>query len=261
MGALNHVNNDYHVDTFLDMQKDLAVWLKEPYDIDGEWTIAEKKRYLNRGCVAVAAATLTTTAPIVYEVKGTTALPVQELEIPTKMIQPMRVFIDGQDYKEVTFDQWLDTIGGFMELPSGSVASATGQYTVAYRGNRFFYWDQTKNVFQINPKITDTKTVEVYAVIMPNLLINDDDVSMLDPVFHHLVSAWAAWKMLPQDEEHKDRGREAQRDYVNGLRDFEKYKRKRRGNISKEIQLDQGQFSRSKDTLGRSDMGATWDRL
>tara|TARA_R110002126_G_scaffold47086_4_gene131911 strand:+ start:611 stop:1351 length:741 start_codon:yes stop_codon:yes gene_type:complete len=246
------------------MQKDLAVWLKEAYTIDGEWTIAEKKRYLNRGCVAVAAATLSIESTVVWEVTGVASTnEIVELALPARIIQPKRLFVDGLEYKEVAFDEYLDNVGGIIDPPSGSVTSASGQYSVAFRLNRFFYWDQAKNVFQISPRITDTQTIELYAVMMPNLLINDDDVSTLNPIFTHLVSAWAAWKMLPQDEEHRDRGRDAQRDYITGLRDFEKYKRKRKGNIAKKIIMDQGQFGSKTGHghLGMSDLGTLWDRL
>ncbi len=261
---LDHVNNNYHVDTFLEMQKDLAIWLKEGHLINGEWSIAEKKRFLNKGCIAVAAATRTTTKTLNFEAKGVASTnEIQELAIPAQLIEPVKLFIDGLEYKEKTFDEFMDDIGGFMQPPPGSPVGATGQYTTAAALSRFFYWDQSKNVLQVHPKITETKSVQLYAVVMPNLLSEDNDVSILNPIFTNLAAAWAAWKMLPQDEEHKDRGREAQRDYISGIRDFESHKRKRRGNIAKKIIKDQDQFGNRSTIgeLGRADLGVTWDRL
>ena len=40
---------DYQVNTFLDLQKTLQAYLREAHDKDGVWKIAEKKRQLNNG--------------------------------------------------------------------------------------------------------------------------------------------------------------------------------------------------------------------
>ena len=261
---LDSVNEEYHVDTFLEMQRDLAGYLKEGETVEGEWTTDEKKRALNRGCVAVAAATLTLKRAFTYQVVGkSTPNEMIELELPARLIQPMRLFIDGQEYKEKDFDGWLDVMGNYVEPPAGSVTSATTQSNVALATNRFFYWDETKNVFLINPSITDTKTVQLYAIAMPKLLVNDSDVTDLNPIFSHLPAKWAAWHLLYQDEEHRDRGLSARRDYHAGLKDFERFKKKRTGNISKKIIKDQAQFSNWDGASGggKADLGAYWDRL
>lgn len=258
---LNIVNNDYHVDTFLDMQKDLEKYLKEGYDIDGEWTIAEKKRFINRGCAAIAAATLSTKTVITQEIVGSPTNPIRELPMPGRIIQPVRLFINGYEYLENTFDQWLAEMGGVMPVPAGTVSSTTGPTsTIPTRFNRFFYWDEYKNALLINPPIEEEQTVQFYVIAMPNLLVNDTDVSMLNPLVTSLAAAWAAWRLLPQDEEYKGRGREAQRNYLNGLRDFRMLQRQRKGNIAKTINKNMGQFRRiSADRP--VDMGDNWDRI
>lgn len=261
---IDSVNSEYHVDTFINMQTDLGGYLKEGATIEGEWAVEDKKRAINRGCVAVAAATLTTKRVFNYTVEGKPSPDqMQELTIPNKLITPMRLFIDGQEYKEKTFDQWLDQMGNYIEPPAGQIKSATTQSNVALRMNRFFYWDEAKNVFLINPSITDTKSVQLYAIAMPRLLVNDEDVTDLNPIFSHLPAKWAAWHLLYKDEEHRDRGLAARRDYHAGLKDFEKFKKNRKGNISKSIIKDQSQFG-THDTLnagGRADLGDYWDRL
>jgi len=45
---------DYQVNTFLDLQKTLQSYLREAFDRDGVWEIDEKKRQLNNGLVAIA---------------------------------------------------------------------------------------------------------------------------------------------------------------------------------------------------------------
>ena len=99
--ALNIKNNEYNVNSFLDLEKDLAIWLKESHDRDGEWTRDEKKRFINGGAAAIAARTLTVNKIIHFDVVGSAGSPKRLIKVPDRVLKPRRLFIDSEEYKEM----------------------------------------------------------------------------------------------------------------------------------------------------------------
>jgi len=254
--ALAHNSNEYNVDTFLDLQKDLANYLGESHDVDGEWDIAEKKRFINKGCVAIATMTLTTHRTSEWTIKGTTASPVYTLQVPDRMIKPKRLFVDGNEYLELDLDSFLNRLGSTIN----GVPSTSTNVTQLQQLNRFFTWNEGANTFDINPPISDTENVVLYMHAMPRLLINDGDIPEIHPSWAYLASIWAAKQMLDKDEEHRDRGEVARRRWRSGLKDFERFKHRGSGNKATRMIKDPEMFSKGSGALD-VDWKSTFDRL
>lgn len=259
---LNIENNEYVVSSFIELEKDLAIWLKEDYSIDGEWTRDEKKRFINKGAAAIAARTLIVKKIMNFDVTGTPASPKRLIKVPDKVLKPMRLYIDSEEYKEMSLDIYLENTGMFLDPPTGSTQSTT-QLRSSVLGSRLFWWDEASNGFRINPPITDTKQIILYAAVMPKLLIKEGDITDINPAWTHLISKWAAKEMLPQDEEHDDRGMRALQQYELGIGNLERFKRKDAGNKSLQFIKDPEKFPRRRpsDDINNIDLKTTWDRL
>lgn len=244
------------------MQKDLSNYLGEAHDISGEWTIDEKKRFINKGLVAVATETLTTHSNIEWTVTGTTTTPLKTITIPDRMIKPMRLFINGAEYLQMDLDNFLQRLGNFVDVPQGSQISTTSSVTQFDQLNRFFFWNQGSNTFDVNPPISDTQKAVLYMIGMPKLLEKDDDISDVHPSWSYLAPVWAAMMMLDKDEEHRDRGAVATQRWRDGMRKVERFKHRSAGNKSVRMTKDPERFS-DRNTLsgdGDVDWGTTFDR-
>lgn len=256
-------STEYHVDSFIDMQKDLSNYLKESHLIDGEWTIAEKKRFINKGCVAVASITLTTHGRIDFEVTATQADPIRQLTVPDKIIQPQRLFINGNEYMELQMDEFITKYAGFLNTTTGvtSATSSTSLPQIEIQ-NRFYWWNKGENTFDINPPITEATNISLFGVLMPKFLEDDGDIPNLDPSFSYLAPVWAAMMMLDRDEEHKERGAKAESRWDKGMDAFERFKNRRASNRVLHIQKDPGTFSnRTSLNIGSVDYGDNFDRF
>lgn len=257
------VNNRYHVRTFEDMQIDLENYLKEDHLEDGTWTVNEKNRKINEGCIAVASHSIY--PPTLWEKTviddGTPENPLRFLSAPKDMIKPVRLFIDSFEYLEQTLDQYTRRKNG---LVNTSEPTSTGISAVTrINFNRFFWWDEARNAFLLNPPITTQQGLEFYYVPMPNLLVNDGDISTLHASFTYLPPLWAAWRILSKDEEHRDRGLAAKTDYKDGLKELERMRNRIASNKVINIKLDKNVFSSPSDfgIDGRVDLGSSFGRF
>lgn len=255
---LNHNSNEYYVDSFLDMQKDLANFLGESHDINGEWTIAEKKRFINKGCLAVATMTLTTHRSIAWDIKASATNELRSITVPDVMLKPKRLFIDNYEYLQMDLDEFLTNLGSSIDSEVSNVTNVTQLQT----SNRFFYWNEGNNTFDINPPISDNMKAVLYMVGAPKLLVNDGDIPDIHPSWSYLAPIWAAKQMLDKDEEHRDRGEVARRRWRSGLKDFERFKHRGVGNKATKMIKDPGTFSSGSGRASSEvDFGSTWDRL
>lgn len=252
-----HNSNEYYADTFLDLQKDLANYLGESHDIDGEWTIEEKRRFINKGLVHVAAMTLTTPRSVDWDITGTSANPARTTIPPDRMIKPIRLFIEGYEYLQLDLDGFLDRLGSSI---NGAPTSSTSVVNLQQHTNRFFYWNEGTNNFDLNPPIVGTENAVLYMMAMPKKLEKDGEVPDISPIFSYLASVWAAIHMLDKDEEHRDRGEVARRRWLSGLKAFERYKHRGVGNKSTTMKKDPNKFSRGSSIDGM-DLKTTFDRL
>jgi hypothetical protein len=259
--ALRTNNDQYHVRTFLDMQKDLELNLKEDYAEDGTWTVAEKKRKLNEGCIAVAAhSTYPPTVEQFIVNSGTAADPLYDLPLPADFLKPTRLFIEGFEYQELTLSDFTRRRNGLTNTANNTNTGATSYTNINF--DRFFWWDEAKNSLRINPQITSRTPVELYYVPMPNKLTKDSDISTLIPAFTSLPALWAAWQMLNKDEEQRGRGAAAKADYREGLDELERHRNRNTGNKTLPILMDGSTFPQNSDYfLGRIDGSDGWDRL
>jgi hypothetical protein len=244
------------------MQKDLENYLKEDYAEDGTWTVEEKKRKLNEGCIAVVAHSTYPPTFTSYFVTGGSDEDDQifSLRIPSDLLKPARLFVDGKEYQELTLSEWVRRKSGLVNpiRPTSTGVSAISRQNF----DRFFWWDEAKNTFRINPVITSQVNIELYYVPMPNKLAEDTDISTLLPAFTHLPALWAAWRLLNKDEEQRDRGLSAKRDFLDGLAELERHRNRNPGNKTLPIHMDGGVFpDRSEEFDGRVDYNAAFDRL
>jgi len=257
--TLAHNSNEYYVDNFLSLQKDLSTYLGEAHNIDGEWTVAEKKRFINKGCVAVAAMTMTTHKNTEWDIVGTTAKPLRTITVPDAMIKPKRLFIDGNEYLQLDLDNFLKKLGSSI----AGTPSTSSNLAQLEQLNRFFYWNEGANTFDMNPPITETVNAVLYMVAMPRLLEKDGDISVLHPAWAYLAPVWAAMMMLDKDEEHRDRGETARRRWLAGLKAFERFKHRGVGNKATRMIKDPEKFSKRNVNAGDNgiDWGTAFDRL
>lgn len=255
--ALDKASIEYNTNTFLDLQKDLAVWLKESHESDGEWSLAEKKRYINKGLVAIAAQTLIVKKVITFDVEGSTDEPIRTITVPDRLLKTIRVFIGADEYKEMDLDTYLDNVGLFIDIPTSPISVRSSVVS-----GRSYWWDEATNTLRINPEINSKKSVTIYASVLPQLLENDGDTPNMNPAWSHLAPIWAAWQMLPQDEEHADRGARAERAFTKGIKELERFKRKDASNKSTKFIKDPEKFPRRMrdDTSFRVDLGDNFDR-
>lgn len=246
--VLSIENPGYHVDTFLSMQESLGNYLNQSFDNEGIWSVAEKKRQLNLGCINIVGAVSAPKTFIEKEIKGTVELPADSFEIPSNMLKPYRLWVGGLQHQQVSDDSWflskttLDTVG-------------------SAHGARVFWWDTDQNKIWVSPGITDLKKLTFRYVRMPRLLANDDDVPDLHPLLWHVPPMWAAWRMLYRDEEHGDRGRSARTDYKDAIKEFNAFRFKEIGNKQQKIILDPLVFPTKRTNFGSLDLGETFDRL
>lgn len=260
---INTANHRYHVRTFEDMQIDLENYLKEDHLEDGTWTVTEKNRKINEGCIAVASHSIY--PPTLWEKsvvnEGTPEDPLTFLSTPKDLIKPVRLFIDSFEYLEQTLDQFVRRKTGLINI---SEPTSTGLSAVTrINFDRFFWWDEARNAMVLNPPITTQLGIEFYYVPMPNLLVNIGDISTLHTSFTYLPSLWAAWKILSKDEEHRDRGLAAKNDFKDGLKELERMRNRIASNKIIHIKLDRNVFSRPRDfdIDGRVDLGSAFDRI
>jgi hypothetical protein len=258
--AVNQEN--YQVNTFLDLQKSLQAYLREAYDKDGVWKVAEKKRQLNNGLAQIAIETLSVRGKAFIALNGSEDEPIRYFEAPDDMIEPRRMFIDGFEYDGLEEDDYIDSIGYFQELPQGWPLGQGSGVTSAdiISWSRAYYWDIGERNFLITPKITTTSTAMIWYSAMPKKLTEDEDVPNVHPGFAHLAAAWAAHKLLYKNEEQKDRGARALKDYRDGIMAFEKFKVKKTSNTTVTFKKDKKQFKRRKRSFSRrADLGRNFD--
>jgi hypothetical protein len=103
----------------------------------------------------------------------------------------------------------------------------------------------------------------LYAVVLPKLLEKDDEISDFHPSFHYLAPLWAAVKMLPRDEEHRDRGEWARRQWEDGLKELERFKHRSASNKAIKFKKDPAKFAKRSSLTGDGDVdwGTTFDRF
>lgn len=260
--VLKTLNDEYHVRTFEDMQKDLENYLKEAFDEDGTWTVAEKKRKINEGCIAVVAHS--TYPPIIKDFiisSGTALNPTHDMVLPANFLKPVRLFIDSFEYKELSLDDYVGRKTGLTNISEPTSTSLSAITRINF--DRFYWWDEAKNSFRLNPPVTERVAVELYYIPAPNKLANDDDISTLIPSFTHLPPMWAAWRLLYKDEEYRARGLEAKIDYKDGLDDLERHRNRNPGNKVTTILMDRSVFTSPSDfdLGGRTDLGSSFDRI
>jgi len=244
------------------MQKDLENYLKEAFDEDGTWTIAEKKRKINEGCIAVVAHS--TYPPTIREFTisgGTAADPLHNIILPANFLKPVRLFIDSFEYKELSLDDYVGRKTGLTNVSEPTSTSLSAITRINF--DRFFWWDEANNSFRTNPPITERVAAELYYIAAPNKLDKDDDISTLIPSFTHLPPMWAAWRMLYKDEEHRARGSAARSDYKDGLNELERHRNRNPGNKVTTILMDRSVFTNPSDLEfdGRTDLGSSFDRI
>jgi hypothetical protein len=244
------------------MQKDLANYLGEAHDVDGEWTIEEKKRMINKGCVAVATKTLTVHKNCEWTVEGTTANPVKTLIVPDRVLKPKRLFINGNEYVQLELDDFLSRLGNFVDIPEGSqLSSSSTNITQIQQLNRFFYHNEGSNTFDINPPITDKQKIMLYMISVPDILTKDGEIPNLHPSFAYLAPVWAAKMMLDKDEEQRDRGASAHSRWREGMDDIERFKHRSAGNKVVTMKKDPSRFQTPNVLSNDYDYGTTFDRF
>lgn len=253
---------DYQVSTFLDLQKTLQAYLREAFDKDGVWKIAEKKRQLNNGLVAIATETLSVRKKKLIQLNGSADILVRSFETPPDMLEPRRVFIDGYSYRELEEEEYLDSLGYFEDLPDGwpqgQGAGLTSADTITW--TRAYYWDIGERTMRITPKIDTLSTALVWYAAMPSKLTEDDDIPNVHPAFSHLAAAWAAHKLLFKDEEQKDRGARALKDYEDGIGKFERFKTHKTSSRVLNFKKDTKQFKRRQRSFSiKYDLGRNFD--
>ena len=239
---------EYEINTFLDMQKDLADYLSEAYNVNGTWSIAEKKRRINQGCVAVATEIMEPRTFLEKKISGSSGTPFFEIPAPSDLLKPGRLFIDGIEYMELSMENFM-------------LRTSSGAGVGPELAHHYYWHDTAKRILNIRPKLTlDNKDFCFYYVKMPKKLVQDGDVSDINPAFSDLPALWAAWRMLYRDEEHADRGRSARQDFMDRLDDYNKFRNRSIGSKQPKMVLDSSLFpARSHEFV--EDTGDLWDRL
>jgi len=259
--VIESVNDQYQVRTFLDMQLELSDYLKEAHDEDGVWTISEKKKRLNQGCLAFVSNKAHPLKFTTIEVNGNATVPIREIPTPTDMLKPGRLFIDGFEYLEQTLSEFVNRRQGLVNITEPTSVSLSAITRINF--DRFFWWDETKKTFHVNPEVSQRSSGQFYYLAATKLLKDDGDVSDLPINFTHMPASWAAWRLLARDEEHRDRGRQAKADWEDGLKEYERFRSRNIGNKIIKINLDKNVFSNpSGFSQGqRVDLGSAFDRL
>lgn len=259
--VIEYINDQYEVRTFLDMQIELANYLKESETEDGIWTVTQKKRAINLGCLAFVSDKAHPLQFTPFEIDGTAEKPIREIPTPVNLLKPGRLFIDGFEYLEQTMAEFINRRQGLINITEPTSVSLSAITRINF--DRFFWWDETKKTFHLNPEVAQRSNAQLYYLGAPKLLENDADVSNLPIAFTDMPASWAAWKLLYKDEEHRDRGRNAKADWDSRLKDYERFRSRTIGNKITKINLDKNVFSNpSGFTQGeRVDLGSAFDRL
>ncbi len=237
---------DFHVDTFEDMQEGLANYLNQSSNNEGIWTVAEKKRHLNLGCINVVAAVMSPKTFIEKELSGTSDDPLNTFTAPNNMLKPYRMWLNGLAYQEVSDETWFSGLSSLVQQGSAI-------------GKRIFWWDDDQKVIFFSTAITDTQKLTFRYVRMPRLLTDPSDIPDLHPLLWHVPPMWAAWRMLYRDEEHGDRGRSARADYRDAISVYNNFKFKEIGNKQTNINLDPLVFLKKRSEFGAVDLGDNFD--
>lgn len=240
-------NPEFHVDTFLDMELGLQNYLNEAFDkASGIWTRSQKQRALNLACINIVAKLLTNKTTFKTEVQATAEDVTDNFPVPSDVLKPNRLWIDGINFAEVSEDSWYRNI-------------VTLDRASSFQGKRIFYWDEDENVINFAPPMNVRTDVVFRYVRMPRKLVNEGDVPDLHPLLWHVPPMWAAWRLTYRDEEHGDRGRSARADYNNAIKEFQEFKFKESGTKQTHIILDPLMFPDKRNLTAVVDLGDTFD--
>jgi len=242
-------NPEYHVDTFLDMELGLQNYLNEAFDnTEGTWTRSQKQRFLNLGCINVAAKVLQPKRTFKGSVEATPEDITDTFVVPGGVLKPHRLWIDDNSYHEVNEEDWFRNLVALDRAAS-------------FHGRRIFWYDMDEMVVNFAPAVHKRSDVVFRYVKMPRKLVKDGDVPDLHTLLWHVPPMWAAWRMTYRDEEHGDRGRSARADYKDAIREFQEFKFKESGNKQAKITLDPLMFPDKRNLTAGIDLGDTFDIL
>lgn len=198
--------------TFLDLQKDLALYLREPHDdTSGYWDQEIKKRKINEGLRAVVARTNCLPKTVTLDtLDGISIIP-----IPEDLLKPRILFINGKRYYPSTEEDKLKGHGFDLNT------------TYPQSGKRIYIWYRGNKSVDVRPIPSTAQSTAgigkcVLAYIQrPKLLINDPDIPEFAEEYHRLASLWAGWQLLYKDKERSSEGEACKIDFENGISDLD----------------------------------------
>lgn len=249
----------YDVNTFLDLQEDLADYLGEDATIDANWTIARKKKMINRGLKDLASRILTPRTFKEDNLQATVTSPIGEIVPPSNLLKPINLYITQSPSASTAPSSQAP-----YENSREWIEVEEEEFFRIRRGNKFrhthvYFYDIAQRLLRLGHDITTNSLYEFYYVRTPKILVNSADVSDVDPNWTHLAAMWAANRLLYKDQEHRDKGISLLGDYERGIADALALKFKEAGGKSTKMKLNPRVFRDSHEGVNRHKISFTQD--